>query len=144
MNWEQADITIMEYLQANWTACKVSYAGSDHLDYSSPGQPKLEDGQDPFIIFDLIHERSAPIGIPTGCIRLYGFLSASIYVREGSGRVASVKLADQLNSLLQFNTIPGSSSGEVRIKEFLDDGVFEADGWEIRSCQWPFETEDFV
>ena len=130
--------TIMEYIAANWSATPFSYVGIPWKNLSAPGQPLLEEGDDDFVIFEIISGDSEPASVPLNCVRRNGFLSAAVYVKEDTGSRQAKTYLDQLNALFEYKTLPGG----LRVKNFLDDGAFLADGWAIYACQWPFESLD--
>lgn len=138
MSLAQVEQTIMEYIDANWTVTPFSYVGIPWKNLSLPGQPLLEDGSDDFVIFEIIPGDSFPVSVPLNCVRRTGFLSAAVYVQEDTGSRQAKTYLDQLNSLFEYKTLPG----DVRMKNFLDDGAYMADGWAIYACQWPFESLD--
>lgn len=129
---------IQEFLANNWSDTPFSYEGMPHRDLSDPAEGLLENGDKDFIIFNIQIDRSQVITVPGTCKRRYGFISADIYTKEDTGDRQAKTYIDGLNALLEYKTL----SGKVRVKNLLDDGLFEANGWAIHACQWPFETED--
>lgn len=139
MNQAEIAQVLEEYIEANWVHTPYSYEGLPPINLDLPNQPLLEKGSDDYVIFDIIVDASVAASVGTSCNRQYGYLTAAIYVKEDTGRRAEKTYKDLLNGLFRYQTI----SGNLRIKEFLDDGAFKADGWAIYACQWPFETEDY-
>lgn len=140
MNLGTINKTLEEYIAANWVVTPYSYEGIPHLNMAAIGQPLLEDGTDPYVIFDILHDDTQAVTVPAGCVRHSGYLSAAIYVPEDTGTRKLVELKDSLNQLFLYQTL----TGNLRLKRLLNDGRFEAPGWTIAACQWPFETEETI
>jgi hypothetical protein len=128
----------MEYLAANWSATPISYEGIPWKNLNAPGQPLLEEGDEDFIIFEVHAGETEPASVPLTCVKRHGYLSAAVYVKEDTGTRQAKNYLDQLNALFEYKTLPG----DLRMKQFLDDGAFLANGWAIYACQWPYETSD--
>jgi len=131
---EVAD-AIEKYLEANWSATKISF---ENIDEKNPDDPTklLSEGKDPYIFSATQFGDSNAAEIGRTFRRTHGVLYMEVRIPDGKGTRLGHNYISQLQSLIEYQDI-----GDARMRGSSSSDGFSSGGWYILPLSFKFRYD---